>query len=71
MNIKYIAFVLLTVLLLQYSVTCAFAEYQGDENIPSEFLCDFATGTVIYEKNADERRPLASVTKIMTMLLVL
>ena len=71
MNIKYIAFVLLTVLFLQYSVTCAFAEYQGDENIPSEFLCDFATGTVIYEKNADERRPLASVTKIMTMLLVL
>ena len=34
-------------------------------------LIDAATGTVIYEKNADERRLIASTTKIMTALVVL
>ena len=28
------------------------------------------TGTVIFEKNADEQRPVASVTKLMTALLL-
>lgn len=38
---------------------------------PSAILMDAATGTVLYEKNADERREPASVTKIMTLLLVM
>lgn len=38
---------------------------------PSAILIDAATGTVLYEKNADERLPPASVTKIMTLLLVM
>ncbi len=33
-------------------------------------LMDADTGTVLYEQNADEKRPLASVTKIMTLLLI-
>lgn len=37
----------------------------------SVLLMDAGTGTVILEKNADEKRPVASVTKLMTMLLVL
>lgn len=36
----------------------------------SAILIDANTGTVLYEKNADERLPPASVTKIMTLLLV-
>ncbi len=32
---------------------------------------DAATGTVLFEKNADERREPASVTKVMTLLLVM
>lgn len=32
-------------------------------------LIDEDTGTVLYEKNADERRPIASITKVMTLLL--
>ena len=32
---------------------------------------DAATGTVLYEKNADEALPPASVTKIMTLLLIM
>ncbi|MBE5779871.1 MAG: D-alanyl-D-alanine carboxypeptidase [Clostridiales bacterium] len=38
---------------------------------PSAMLVEAETGTVIFEKNADERRPVASVTKLMTLLLVL
>ena len=38
---------------------------------PSCILTEAGTGRVIFEKNADERRPVASVTKIMTILLTL
>jgi len=38
---------------------------------PSVLLMDAETGAVIFEKHADERRPVASVTKLMTILLVL
>lgn len=37
---------------------------------PSAILMEASTGTVIYEKDADTVRPPASVTKIMTMLLI-
>lgn len=38
---------------------------------PAAILAETATGTVIFEKNADERREVASITKLMTALLVL
>jgi len=38
---------------------------------PSVILMEPETGSVIFEKNADERRPVASVTKVMTILLTL
>ena len=38
---------------------------------PSAILIDAATGTVLYEKNANERLRPASVTKVMTLLLVM
>ena len=37
----------------------------------SGLLMDVATGTVLYEKNAHERLSPASVTKVMTMLLIM
>lgn len=37
---------------------------------PSAILMEASTGTVIYEKDADTARPPASVTKVMTMLLI-
>lgn len=37
---------------------------------PSAILMEASTGTIIYEKDADTARPPASVTKIMTMLLI-
>lgn len=37
----------------------------------SGLLLDVTTGTILYEKNAHEKMPPASITKIMTMLLVM
>ena len=36
----------------------------------SALLMDAATGTILYAQNAEEERPIASVTKIMTLLLI-
>lgn len=38
---------------------------------PSVILVEQRSGQVLWERNADERRPVASLTKIMTALLVL
>lgn len=53
------------------------AEEQTGENekgpevsAPSAVLMEASTGTILYEKDADTARPPASVTKVMTMLLV-
>ncbi|MCI9568307.1 MAG: D-alanyl-D-alanine carboxypeptidase [Lachnospiraceae bacterium] len=46
-------------------------ETMGPEiGAPSALLMEASTGTVIYEKNADEPRNPASVTKIMTLILI-
>ena len=41
-----------------------------DINVPSAIVIDFVTGRVLFAKNADERRPMASLTKIMTSILL-
>lgn len=38
---------------------------------PCAILAETDTGTIIFEKNADEKREVASITKLMTALLVL
>lgn len=40
-------------------------------NANSAVLMDADTGTVLYEKNKDQKLPPASITKIMTMLLIM
>ena len=37
----------------------------------SAILMDITSGTVLYEKNSHEKLPIASVTKVMTLLLVM
>ena len=37
---------------------------------PSAILMEASTGQIIYEKAADEQLPPASVTKVMTLLLI-
>lgn len=43
----------------------------ADFDLPcaAAILVDEDSGTVLYEKNADDRRPIASITKVMTLLL--
>ena len=41
-----------------------------DIKAPSAILMEKTSGEVIYEKNSHEQRPPASVTKVMTMLLI-
>ena len=55
------------VLLLVTPVSAANLEVAGK----SALLMDMATGTILYEQNAHEKLPPASVTKVMTMLLVM
>ena len=57
----------LAVSILPVSVQAAPAEVAAK----SAILMDLATGTVLYEQNAHEKLPPASVTKVMTMLLVM
>ena len=38
---------------------------------PAAVLAETSTGTIIFEKHADEKREVASITKLMTALLVL
>ena len=68
---KIISFLLVFVLLL--SVLCLpanAAEFAEEITAKSAVLMDAATGKVLFEYNADEALPPASVTKIMTLLLV-
>lgn len=41
------------------------------DNVKSAILIDRDTGTIMYEKNSEEKLPPASMTKIMTMLLIM
>lgn len=63
--------ILLAAVLLWQNMLPVAAEGQGMEiESPSAILMEASTGTVLYEKNADEKRSPASVTKIMTVLLI-
>lgn len=42
-----------------------------DITAPSAILLEPVSGQVLYEKNCDEQRPCASITKVMTLLLVM
>lgn len=62
------------IIVVMLTTTCCFSAsaVTGPElAVPSALLMDQTTGTVLFEKNADEQRAPASVTKIMTLLLIM
>ncbi len=66
--------VLLTLLLLVPMSAAARPLEEGTPmslTSPAAILAETSTGAVIFEKNADEKREVASITKLMTALLVL
>ena len=52
------------------TVTMVSAAQAPDFSAPSVVLADAGTGTVLFEHNGKEHRPIASMVKIMTLLLV-
>ncbi len=68
---KISTFIIIITMLTTICCFSAAAEGGPEISVPSALLMDQTTGTVLFEKNADERRAPASVTKIMTMLLIM
>lgn len=69
---KKILAVMLGFLMAFHGIAPLGARAEGVEvEAPSAILMEASTGTVLYEKAADEKRSPASVTKIMTALLIL
>ncbi len=63
---------LLAILLVTSNITSVLADQPPfDLQAKSAILIDYETGTILYEKNPDEKLPIASLNKIMTILLVL
>lgn len=70
-KIKIISFVLLVSMILTFSVAALDIKDPGfDLNVKSAILMDAKTGTILYSKNSNDALPPASVTKIMTLLLI-
>ena len=64
---KLTALFLVLCILLQLS---AYAEFNAELNVQSAILMEQQSGKILYEKNSHESLPPASVTKIMTLLLI-
>lgn len=68
---SFIALVLSFILCLgSCNVNARAEENEVQIQSPSGLLMEVSTGKILYEKDADTKRPPASVTKIMTMLLI-
>lgn len=70
MNKKIFASLLLTIFLISLIPSLAISA-ELDLESKSAVLIEATTGQVIYEKNAHEKRPPASVTKLMTLLVAI
>ncbi len=71
---KTLTFILVLCMLVPFMSVSAESETHTTDlnlNCESAILMEAATGTVLYEQNADAALPPASVTKIMTLLLVM
>ena len=72
---KRVAALILGLFFILNALPCAaldiYPATDRDFDVPCQaaILIDEDSGTVLYEKNADESRPIASITKIMTLLL--
>lgn len=66
---KKIIFILVSAIMLNIGASVCYAE--ENENVKASILMEASTGNVLSESNADEQLPIASVTKIMTMLLIM
>ncbi|MFE8702604.1 D-alanyl-D-alanine carboxypeptidase family protein [Cytobacillus sp. FJAT-54145] len=72
---RFATLFLITILLTSITAPYALAEEKTGvelvDNARSAVLIERDTGTVLYDKNSNEQLPPASMTKIMTMLLIM
>ena len=70
---KIICFLICLCFIMQSMCVMAEGEKETDLGLKckSAILVEESTGEVLYESNPDERVPIASVTKVMTMLLIM
>jgi serine-type D-Ala-D-Ala carboxypeptidase (penicillin-binding protein 5/6) len=71
---RLVSIILMIALLTTWMAPLSFAEENGvqlAENVKSAILIERDTGEILYEKNSKEQLPPASMTKIMTMLLIM
>ena len=58
--------------LMFFTITNVYAEdINLAENATSAIMIEASTGEIIWQKNANEKRPPASMTKMMSMLLIM
>ena len=69
--LKRLFAVLLAVVIFGASAVSAGALGEGDISAPAAVLMDADSGKILYEKNAHEQRACASITKVMTLTLVM
>lgn len=71
-KMRILAICLSLALAVTYFCTGALSVYAAGPDItsPSAIVIEASTGQLIYEKNADEKRSPASITKIMTLLVI-
>ena len=68
---RIISFMLIAVILTAPTAVFARADKPSlNLNAPSAVLMEEETGKILYEKNKDDKRACASITKVMTLLLV-
>ena len=74
MNKKIIAYIILVINLFAVAITAlplrVYADFADDFSAKAIILMEYETGTVLFEKNATEKLPVASIVKLMTIELV-
>ena len=65
-----LAITILTLPTLCFASEGAISKINLTKNAISSVLADANSGEIVFEKNANEKRPIASMTKIMTLLVV-
>lgn len=67
---KAIPAMIMSVILAAGNVNAAQPKEELEVNAPSAIVMEADTGQIVYEKSPDEKLPPASVTKVMTLLLI-
>ena len=68
---KFVSLLICVFLMIPLCMLNVSALSEDEISAPSAVLIDADSGKILFEKNKDEQRPCASITKVMTLLLVM